>query len=644
MKHRFFSILLALTLMLSLAGSAFAAKPYLEVSSPEELAEALAPRANALSLRQKSEPARVLLLADTASDFCGAKRVIRWADPGVFVLEFGSEAEALAAVDYYGADRAWLDTPETGARVLDNVGGTSDPDPDPTEPPEQTPGYTARSWGAAEMGLEAFRNDGQAAAHLQNRHVTVAVIDTGADMTVPLFTERPLSPESYDFVNDTADLTDVVSGSAAGHGTMVSTLLCDLLPENAEIMMLRVADNKGYSSRTMILTALEYALGHGADVINMSLGWENADSSFTFLNDTLDRLQSQGVPVICAAGNRGADAGTCYPASYETTISVSAVNRTLNIENFSNFGSSVDFAAPGSGLKMITLGGAEKIDRGTSFAAPHITALAADMLLCEDLSPEMLYQSLKANSEDLGYAGRDNQYGWGFPRLGSFAENAIVHTWDEGRTSPLAKKDADGARIYTCPVCGKTRSETIPATGGSTDNPFLDVDADAYFAEGVTWAAANAVTNGTSADAFSPDRSCTRAQMVTFLWRAAGCPQPKGAQTPFEDVCDPDAFYYDAVLWAVENNVTNGTDETHFSPDRTVTRAQTVTFLWRLAGKPAAQMENPFEDVDAASYYCTPVVWAAERAITNGVDPTHFAPEAFCTRGQIVTFLYRDLG
>ena len=172
------------------------------------------------------------------------------------------------------------------------------------------------------------------------------------------------------------------------------------------------------------------------------------------------------------------------------------------------------------------------------------------------------------------------------------------------------------------------------------------MSADIYYAESVTWAVANGITTGTSSDGplFSPDGSCTRAQMVTFLWRAAGCPQPESAQSPFADVQDPDAYYYKAVLWAVELGVTTGMTETTFAPDKTVTRAQTVTFLWRYAGRPAAQAENPFVDVDAASYYYAPVLWAMEQEITTGVDATHFVPHNACTRGQIVTFLYRDLG
>ena len=645
MKRKVWALVLALALALSLTGSAFAAGPCIEVSSPEELAEALAPKAGILSLRKSTAPVRVLLLADAADDFCGAKRVIHYADLGMFVLEFDREADALAAVGFFGADRCWLDTPETGARVLD---GSNDVDPEEpaTQPTAPVSGYTARSWGAAEMGLEQFRNDRAAMAHLSDRHVTVAVLDTGADMTVPLFAERPFSKESYDFVNATSALTDISAGAAAGHGTMIASLLCDLLPEQAELMVLRVFDNTGAASRTMILNALEYARTHGADIINMSLGWERADSTYTFLNDMLDRLQAQGVPVICAAGNRGENADTCYPASYETTVSVSAVNSTLNFESFSNFGSSIDFAAPGSGLKMITLGGAEKIDRGTSFAAPHVTALAADMLLCKDLSPAQLYQTLKENSEDLGYEGRDVNYGWGFPRITEFVKTAVGHTWGEWAETKPATEDAEGEETRTC-VCGAAETRVTPKLPPQPPvNPFSDVDSKDYYFAPVLWAVNSSpqITNGTTPTTFSPNASCTRAQMVTFLCRARGCPQPKTAQSPFDDVQDPEAYYYNAVLWAVENEITTGMDRTHFAPDSTVTRAQTVTFLWRLAGKSAAQAENPFADVAESSYYFAPVLWAVENNITTGMDKTHFAPDDPCTRGQIVTFLYRYLG
>ncbi len=176
----------------------------------------------------------------------------------------------------------------------------------------------------------------------------------------------------------------------------------------------------------------------------------------------------------------------------------------------------------------------------------------------------------------------------------------------------------------------------------AAENPFKDVtDAD-YFFDPVMWAVENKVTAGTGANTFSPNDTCTRAQVVTFLWRAKGSPEPNSSENPFVDV-KADDYFYKAVLWAKENNITSGTDATHFSPDDGCTRAQVVTFLWRTEGEPdAGSAENPFADV-GSEYYTSAVLWAVAQNITKGTDTTHFSPNDTCTRGQIVTFLYRDL-
>ncbi len=168
---------------------------------------------------------------------------------------------------------------------------------------------------------------------------------------------------------------------------------------------------------------------------------------------------------------------------------------------------------------------------------------------------------------------------------------------------------------------------------------FSDVPAGAFYADAVAWAVARGITNGTTATTFSPNASCTRAQMVTFLWRAAGSPAPKGAAKGFTDT-SAGSFYYNAVLWAVEQGITTGTTETTFSPNATCTRAQTVTFLYRFAGSPAAGSAS-FSDVSAGSYYANAVAWAVAQGVTNGTTAATFSPNNNCTRGQIVTFLYR---
>ena len=170
-------------------------------------------------------------------------------------------------------------------------------------------------------------------------------------------------------------------------------------------------------------------------------------------------------------------------------------------------------------------------------------------------------------------------------------------------------------------------------------DPYGDVSKDSYYYDAVKWAAETGVTTGVGDGLFAPEWVCTRGQIVTFLWRASGSPAPKATELPFTDVA-ADAYYAQAVLWAVENGITNGTSETTFSPDQTCTRAHAVAFLYRMSGSPAAA-GSTFSDVAADAYYSTAVAWAVEKGITNGTSGTTFSPDDTCTRGQIVTFLYR---
>lgn len=178
--------------------------------------------------------------------------------------------------------------------------------------------------------------------------------------------------------------------------------------------------------------------------------------------------------------------------------------------------------------------------------------------------------------------------------------------------------------------------------GDSSKFNFHDVTRFDYFYDAVKWAVDHDITSGTGRFTFSPNAACTRAQTVTFLWRAAGSPRPVSTVNPFTDVHYGD-YFYQAVLWAVENGITMGTSATTFSPDATVTRAQVVTFLWRANGQPAA-WNSGFTDVSADAYYAKAVAWAVQNGITTGTGFGVFSPDAACTRAQIVTFLYRYLG
>jgi len=170
---------------------------------------------------------------------------------------------------------------------------------------------------------------------------------------------------------------------------------------------------------------------------------------------------------------------------------------------------------------------------------------------------------------------------------------------------------------------------------------FTDVPDDAWYAGSVQWAAERSFTAGTSETTFSPEATCTRAQMVTFLWRFCGSPEMKNAANPFDDVHESD-YFYQAVLWAVENNITNGTGSHTFSPDKTVTRAETVTFFWRKHARemPSGSVKK-FRDVPRNAYYADAVDWAVYTELTNGISADLFGPDQPCTRAQIVTFLNR---
>ena len=216
----------------------------------------------------------------------------------------------------------------------------------------------------------------------------------------------------------------------------------------------------------------------------------------------------------------------------------------------------------------------------------------------------------------------------------------------EVTTAPTMTED--GVRTYTAAVefdgvtYTDTKTETIPATG--LVNPFVDVKEGDFFYDAVLWAFYHdpQITAGTSKTKFSPSNTCTREQVVTFLWRAKGCQEPTNTENPFKDV-PADAYYTEAVLWAVENGITNGKSKTKFGVGDPCTREQVVTFLWRAEGEPEhTTTDNPFTDVSETAYSYDAILWAVEKGITNGTSKTKFSPAKTCTRGEVVTFLWRN--
>ena len=244
---------------------------------------------------------------------------------------------------------------------------------------------------------------------------------------------------------------------------------------------------------------------------------------------------------------------------------------------------------------------------------------------------------------------RSNFKGWQFA--------GVEGTFDTVTSELLTKLDElrqqyDAALIATSVSGSSSEPDDKPSKPGSSSSgpllpstgadelAFRDVSKYDYYYNAVKWAVNKGVTSGTGRYTFSPDDACTRAQTVTFLWRAAGCPKASTKTNPFTDVHVND-YFYEAVLWAVENGITNGTSKTTFSPNASVTRAQVATFLWRANGEPAAR-DSGFADVAANAYYAKAVAWAYAEGITTGTGFGVFSPDSICTRAQIVTFLFRN--
>lgn len=302
-----------------------------------------------------------------------------------------------------------------------------------------------------------------------------------------------------------------------------------------------------------------------------------------------------------------------HTGSEKTRLELVAVNKTKPT-NISSFSPSVGF--------YITVGDAPLVELTGLTLTPKKV----------DLEVGKTYQ-LSAVKEP---ANAEGSLTW------TSSKPAVAAVDKSGKVT--AKGEGTATITVTCgtksAACAVTVSKPlVPEVPGTT---FTDVPAGAYYEEAVGWAVEKGITKGTSDSTFTPDGVCTRAQAVTFLWRAAGSPAAKASALPFADV-KAGSYYDDAVRWAVENGVTVGTSATTFSPNATCSRAQIVTFLWRAQKSPAAGSANPFDDVAGSAYYADAVQWAVQKDITKGTGATAFSPDANCIRAQIVTFLYRSM-
>lgn len=597
MKKRLLTLLLALVLAASLAVPAAAVQMQpVEVANALELAQAMAAPAPTRSLFRAraaaAEPTRVVAFAPALADGYGADRVLHLAAWQEYVLEFSDAGTAQRALARLRSDPDVTDCfLDEAVTADDTLAGLWDE-------------TASRSWGGHEMGLTTLRH--QAGVLLPaGRRATVAVIDTGADCTHPLLAGR-VSARSYDFANNTADVTDVNS-----HGTATAGLVADLTPDEVDVMVLRVYDDDNLSKPSLVLTALEYALENGATVVNMSLGWPNAiEKGYSFLNSVLAQAYASGVVVVTAAGNRsqsnpGANADDVYPANQAAVLTVSGVDRDLAFDGgYSASGASVDLCAPGTSVSVAAPDGGMTTRSGTSFAAPHVAAAAACVQLAQPgVTAARVRQTLYGYAEDLGAPGRDDRYGYGLPVL---------------------------TQCFHDRLCPGQRFADMPGAG-------------VWSHDGLDYCIAAGLMSGTSDVTVSPDMTASRAQLVQLLWAAAGSPETTGA-LPFTDV-QPGAWYYAAVRWAYRTGLVAGTSPTTFDPNAAVTRQDLAVILYEQSGRPAATGGElaAFPDVGhVAGYAYAALTWAVAQGLVSGVGTAsgaQLAPRGCASRAQVATIL-----
>ncbi|MCH5353957.1 MAG: S-layer homology domain-containing protein [Acutalibacter sp.] len=351
------------------------------------------------------------------------------------------------------------------------------------------------------------------------------------------------------------------------------------------------------------------------------------NSTVGFRNDKYDLYMEIGTYYLQVKGSSSSSFGSRYPGFYTIGTSFTSAaateiepNNSAAQANAVNLGDSIRGVAAINrdyDFYRVTLTGADKV-----FAEITSYMPSYNLYLFDEAGKEVWHTSNNKWNESTGYVQNTHtvslEAGTYYFRVSSYY--------------------SDQSGSYTLKIYTESTQQQQPSQTGS----FVDVPTSQYYYSAVEWAVENGITAGTSPTRFSPSKTCTRAEVVTFLWRAAGSPEPTSTQNPFTDV--PSGQYYTkAVLWAVERGITAGTSATRFSPSKTCTRGEVVSFLYRYEGKPDVSGSNTFRDVPAGQFYYNPVLWAVANSITAGTTPTTFSPNQTCTRAQIVTFLYRDL-
>ena len=431
-----------------------------------------------------------------------------------------------------------------------------------------------------------------AAQAAEAEEIRVAVIDSGISVEA-VSAERIAA--GYNYIRPQDD-----TGDKLGHGTAVAAIIVGsekarvtgICPTAALVPLVYCSANgegREVSGGTAMTAQAVYDAVdvYGCRIINISSGTPTESKT---LRDAVDYAAERGALVVASAGNAGRTdpEAVYYPGGYESVLCVGACNADGTAADFSQRNETDDLLARGADLRLASIRGTRIRGEGTSFAAAVVSGTAAQLWT---LHPEWTADEVRA---------------------------ALFNT----------AQIIDGWRVLD-------PQRTLAACTAA----FSDVSEAAWYYGAVAWAAERGIAQSDMGH-FAPDAPCSRAEMVTFLYRAAGSPKTARTESGFADV-SAGGVLERAVCWAVENGVTNGTDAAHFSPEETCTRAQAAAFLHRALGLPEGQGDAAFSDVSEGAWYTEAVRWAVGAGVTNGVGEGRFAPDEKCTRAQIVAFLQR---
>lgn len=404
---------------------------------------------NQVTIVSPYQSKRILVFADELKEEYGAESIISYPEYDEYILQFSSEEDTMIAYesikDKYDCfvDRILtMDSLLTSEEI--NAKGTG----------EDVGGKEESSKGLS-WGREAMNMDESILTADYDRDVKVAVIDSGLSDEHKIFSTERLDEKSYDFVEAVSDLTDPI-----GHGTAVTGIIEECTPDNVQILALRVFNEEGLTTDSLVCTAIQYAIENNADIINMSFGGTTDEMKGMKPYDTvIDMAYEKGILCVCAAGNRNDDVADMYPANNDKTVAVSGHDRNFELADQSNYGSMIDFSAPGEKILCALPSGTEAEQSGTSFAAPHVSAALACILSAypETETAQGLYDKAKEFVKDIGDEGKDVKFGWGAFDL-SGVEGDAPDKDDEGGEEPEHIHDyEDVVASPTCTEKGFTR-------------------------------------------------------------------------------------------------------------------------------------------------------------------------------------------